>query len=243
MGWLSVRLLGEEELTVELMQVVRVLLRRWWIIAIPVAIVSVFVVPDLLASPTGASGGFTTVVRYTAAQELDAIPNRDGDFQDVWLASELTVNAFTEWVRTNRFAEEVAAEAAARGLEINAAALNIAADNARSIGQIFLSWPDADELVTIADAAFAVLTTRSQAYFPQLGGEPANVELLDEPVIAPAPPPIIDRFEPLLRLGLAVVAGLGLALLVEYLDPTLRTRDELESMGLRVVGTLPRNGR
>lgn len=227
----------------ELMQIVRVLLRRWWIAAIPVVIVAVFVAPDLLASPTGQSGGFTTIVRYTAAQELDAIPNRDGDFQDVWLASELTVNAFTEWVRTNRFAEEVAAEATAQGLEIDAAALNIAADNARSIGQVFLSWPDADELVTIADAAFTVLTTRNHEYFPQLGGQPANVELLDEPRIAPAPPPITDRFEPLLRLGLAVLAGLGLAFLVEYLDPTLRSRDELEALGLRVVATVPREQR
>ncbi len=225
----------------ELMQVVRVLLRRWWIVLIPIAIVSVIVVPDLFADPPATSGGFTTVVRYTAAQKLEAIPDREGDFQDVWLASELTVNAFTEWVRTNRFREEVRAEVANRGLETDLAGLGINADNARSIGQVFLSWPDADQLAIIADAAFTVLTTRSQDYFPQLGGAPAQVELLDEPQIAPAPLPITDRFEPILRLGLAVLAGLGLAFLVEYLDPTLRSREELEALGVRVFATLPRN--
>ncbi|NJL56224.1 lipopolysaccharide biosynthesis protein, partial [bacterium] len=32
----------------------------------------------------------------------------------------------------------------------------------------------------------------------------------------------------------------GLAFLVEYLDPTLRGRDELESLGLSVIGSVPR---
>lgn len=207
---------------------------------IPVVVAAIFAVPALLRDTPADSGGFTTTLRYTAAQVLEAIPGRDGDFQDVWLASELTVNAFTEWVRSSRFAEEVALAAAEQGLTIAPGALVIRSDNERSIGQVFINWPDEAELRTLVDAAILVLQTRNQAYFPQLGDVPAQVEILDEPRITPAPPALPDRFRPLLQLGLALLAGIGLALLVEYLDPTLRDRYDAESTGLVVVATIPR---
>jgi capsular polysaccharide biosynthesis protein len=171
---------------------------------------------------------------------LDALPNRDGDFQDVWLAAELTVDAFTEWVRTNKFAEEVALVTARNGLEINPAALSIAADNARSIGQIFINWGDEAQLAVIANAVIEVLSERNQAYFPQLGDAPAQVRLLDEPVITPAPPPLADRYAPLVRMAFAVVVGVGIAFAVEYIDPRLHRREDLESMGFKVIATIPR---
>lgn len=223
----------------ELMQVVRVLLRRWYLIVIPVAITAVVVLPSLLNSPAS-SGGFTTTIRYTAAQQLDAVPDRDGDYQDIWLASELTVNALTEWVQTSRFAQEVAAKALENGSEIDATTLSIAADNERSVGQIFLIWPDEGQLKVITQAAIDVLQTRSQNYFPQLGGAPAQVTILDEPRIVPAPPPITNRLAPLIRIGLGLVVGVGLAFLAEYLDPTLRRREEVEALGLTVIANIPR---
>jgi hypothetical protein len=85
-----------------------------------------------------------------------------------------------------------------------------------------------------------VLQTRSQAYFPQLGDQPAHFSLLDDPHIVSAPPPLTDRFAPLLQLALAFAGGVGLAFLVEYLDPTLRRADELEALGIRVIGSVPR---
>jgi capsular polysaccharide biosynthesis protein len=224
----------------ELWLIFKVLLRRWYLVLIPTVIVAIVTVPDIIDNEPSGAGGFSTVIRYTAAQQLDAIPNRDGDYQDVWLASELTVNALTEWVRTNRFAEAVAEQAAEQGVEIDSAALVIAADNERSIGQIFINWPDADELRTIAAMTVIVLEVRSQDAFPQLGGEPAQVEALDDPVVNPVPPTLPNRLRPLIQLALGVIAGVGLAFLVEYLDPTLRERNELERTGLTVVGTIPR---
>lgn len=224
----------------ELMLILRVLIRRWWLVAIPVVAAAVFVVPDLLEDGPATSGGFTTTIRYTAAQQLDALPQREGDYQDVWLASELTVNAFTDWVRSGQFKAEIAALTAERGLTFDPGALSIAADNERSIGQIFINWPDDAELAIIAGAAIEVLQSRNQAYFPQLGDAPAQVTLLDAPGIAPAAPALVDRFAPLVRLALAVLAGVGLAFLVDYLDPTLYTRDELETAGIAVLASVPR---
>lgn len=224
----------------ELILILRVLLRRWYLVLIPVVIVAVVAVPDILDEGPAVSGGYTTTVRYTAAQELEAIPNRDGDFQDVWLASELTVNAFTEWVRTSRFAQEVAGIAQESGLDIDPRALSIAADNERSIGQIFINWGNEAELITIAQATITVLQTRSQAYFPQLGDVPAQVTLLDEPQTSPAPVSLPNRFAPFIKLALGFLAGVGVAFLIEYLDPTLRTREELQALGLPVIAGIPK---
>ena len=224
----------------ELMLILRVLLRRWYLVFIPTAIIAVVVAPDVFNQDPAVSGGYTTTIRYTAAQVLEAIPNRDGDYQDVWLASELTVNAFTDWVRTGKFAEEVALVTREANLDIDPATLSIAADNERSIGQIFINWGNEAELATIATAVITVLQTRNQDYFPQLGNTSAQVTLLDEPRITPAPVSLPNRFAPLLKLALGVLTGIGLAFLVEYLDATLRTREELESLGVPVIASIPR---
>src|SRR5689334_18469171 len=114
----------------ELMLILRVLLRRWWLILLPVVIVGVFAVPKLLNRNPAAGGGFATSFRYTAAQRFN-LPGRDGDYQDVWLASELTVNAMTDWVRTSTFVSEIQTIV---GSDMDLANLGIAADNKRSIG-------------------------------------------------------------------------------------------------------------
>jgi len=224
----------------ELWLILRVLLRRWWLVLIPPLVVTAIVVPDFLRNRGAASGGFATVVNYSAAQVLEAIPGRDGDYQDVWLASELTVNALTAWVQTTSFKREVAAKLAGQGLEIDPFSLNIVGDNERSVGRLYISWPDEGQLPLIAQAALDVLQTRSGDYFPQLGQQPAQVTLLDEPVITPAPPPIVDRLGPFIRLGLAFIVGVGLAFLAEYLDPTVRDKSDVEALGLTVITSIPR---
>jgi len=225
----------------ELKRLLRAFIRRWYLILIPLVIVSAYIAYTIATTPPAVSTGYTTVVRFSAAQAFDAIPNRDGDYQDIWLSSELTVNTLTEWILTSSFKREVAARAAQQGVEIDPAALQTASDQERSVGQMFLSWPDAEELDVIAQAALAVLREDSQRYFSQFGDEPAQVTVLDDIVIVPAPPPIVDRLEPLVQLGLAVIVGLGLATLAEYTDPTLRNLDDIKQTGLQVLVSVPRD--
>ncbi len=218
----------------ELIMMWRVITRRWWLIILPVAVVAVMVVPDMLRTGISGGGGYSVTLRYTAHQNLDAFPNRVGDYQDVWLASELLVNALTDWVRTSRFADEVNTT-----LE-TASQWSLVADNQRSVGVITLSGADAEGLGRVTEAVMTILTTRTQDYFPQLGETPADVVFLDMPTIVSAPPPLTDRFGGFLRLGLALIAGLGLALLVEYLSPVVYRADELEGMGMTVIAQVPK---
>lgn len=217
----------------ELIQVWRALRRWWWLILIPVVIAGVLALPSLRSAP---GSGFSTSISYSAFQDYDAIPRVDGDYQDIWLSSELTVNALTEWVMGSRFKDEIAALVP----DANLAALGIRGDNARSVGRIDLSYPDADGLQAISQAVVTVLSTRSQDYFAQLGGVPAAVTVLSQTPVTPAPPPLPDRFGIVIRVGLGLAAGIGLALLAHYLDPFVRRREEVEALGLPVVGMIPR---
>ncbi len=223
----------------ELILIARVLRRWWFLILIPPVVVAVLVLPGWLRAQSQA-GGFGVTIRYSAAQVLDAIPNRDGDYQDVWLASELTVNALTDWVRTSSFIDEIEGELTADGVTFNRGALGVAADNRRSVGQLTLGYPVADDHEVITQAAIDVLKTQAQEYFPQLGQQPAQVTMLDTPVVVPTPPPLVDRYSALVRIGLGLLVGLGLAALAAYFDPFLHGRDDLTALGLRVIGSVPR---
>jgi capsular polysaccharide biosynthesis protein len=225
-----------------LSQLLPALLRRWWLIAIPTLIAAAFALPALLRNEAPASGGFNTRFSYSAAQNLAAIPRTEGDYQDIWLSSELAVNAITDWITSSSFASEVSQYLATQGTTIDATALigRFAADNERSVGQVFIGWASDTELVQIADAAIWVLQNRNAAYFAQLGGTPATVTLLDAPRIAPAPPPLTDRFGPIIRVGLGLLAGIALAITAHVLDPMLRRREDVESLGIPLISIIPR---
>lgn len=223
----------------ELIQFLRILLRRWWLILIPVVIVALITLPSLLNGSPAVSGGYSARLHYSAAQSMSAIPRQDGDYQDIWLSSELAINAFTEWIVGSRFKEEVRFVADELGVELNVALLGIGADNERSVGRIDLSYPTEEGLSTAINAVIQVLQTRNQDYFAQLGGVPATVTILDQTLPASAPPPIADRLGVVLRFGLAFAAGLGLAVLAHYLDPFIRRKDEVEKLGLPVISLIP----
>ncbi len=93
------------------------------------------------------------------------------------------------------------------------------------------------------NAAAEVLIAENSVGLPQLGGEPAELVQLDQPIVNQVPAGIIDQLELPVRIAIAVAAGIGLALFVEYVDPTVRGRRELETMGFEVVGSIPSGGR
>ena len=221
----------------ELTALIRTLFRRWWLVAVPVVLSVMLVLSSLIGGPSDRAAGFSVQLRYSAAQELN-LPQRDGDYQDVWLASELMVNAFTDWVRSSSFRHEIAEGLADPTVDL--APLVIAADNARSIGVIYLGHSSAESLQRIADAAIAVLSNRNHTYFPQLGGQAAQVTILEPPIVTPAPPPLTDRVAPILRLAVGLFIGLVLAFLAEYLDLRVYHRSDLQRLGLHVVGNIPR---
>lgn len=217
-------------------------LRRWWIIAIPVVVVLALTAGELL-NPAGST--FQTTVHVTAAQPLDGEEETYEDARYMpWIAAEQLIDALTMWTRTSTFAEEVRIKANESGLDLpeNALLGIFAADNTQMVMRVYVTWGDPVELETIAYAALDVLQYENARYFPPLEELPAAVVPLDDPVIVPIGPALLNRIRPLGKVLAAGVVGLLLAAGVELLDNAVRTREEIEEdLELAVLGEIPRH--
>ncbi len=212
-------------------------LRRWPLVVIPAMVVLALG----LATYQSPVQAYNVGVRFLVAQppQTDAVTIQEERYYN-WLASEYIVNGLTDWVQGRAFATAVSTELAAKGVDVPAGAIQIAADNARSMLTLSISYGDAEALAAIMEATIAVLTAQNGAALPQLGGETAVIMPLDEAIVVPISPGIRSQLDLPLRIVLALGAGVGLALLVEYLDPTVRTKASLEKMGLPVLGEIPK---
>lgn len=221
----------------ELRRYWKMLRRRWLLIAIPTAIVLIVG----LVSYTPPPPLYNVGVRFIVAQAPSAAAaTTDEQRYYNWLTSEYIVNGLADWVRGGAFAAAVSQELAQQGLEVPPGAIQIVPDNARSMLTLSLVHGDAEALAAMIQAAITVLVEQNATALPQLGGETATLVQLDQPVVNQLPGGLRSQLDLPLRVLLALGAGLGLALLAEYLDPTIRDREELEEVGLSILGEIPR---
>ncbi|MBN1179617.1 MAG: hypothetical protein JXD18_10415 [Anaerolineae bacterium] len=218
----------------ELKRYWNVFIRRWWLVAVPVLMV---LMVTLLTYQTPATV-YQVVMRYAAGSEPAGL-SEDYDRYYPWLTSEYIANGLADVAETRAFAEAVGARL--QGVDPGAIQGAIATDNAQSIMVAYLTWPDPEQVLSIAEAITAELTENGAAYFPQLDGLDPAVRLLDAPHPVPLPPGLrAQLMGPAIRLGLAFAVGIGLAFLWHYLDDTIRGKEELEDMGIGVLAQIPR---
>jgi capsular polysaccharide biosynthesis protein len=209
------------------------------LVVIPTAVV--LVVGLVTYSPPGTA--YNAGIRFIVSQEpSEAAAESDEERLANWQTSEYIVNGLTDWVRGGQFAQLVSERLAESGLNIDAGAVrgSIAADNTRSMMTLSMTFGDAAALEAMMNAAAAVLVEENEVGLPQLGGETAALVQIDQPIINPVTAGILEQLQLPLRIVLAVGAGVALAFLVDYLDPSVRSKEELEEMGLAVMGEIPR---
>jgi capsular polysaccharide biosynthesis protein len=98
-------------------------------------------------------------------------------------------------------------------------------------------------LAAIANAVAEVLPQNGPGYFAQVGVKEARFFLFDRPVVVPVGKSLRERLDLPIRLFLALLAGVALAFLLDYLDDTVRDQADLEAMGITVLGEIPRRSR
>ncbi|MDY7041907.1 MAG: hypothetical protein SVX38_13705 [Chloroflexota bacterium] len=104
---------------------------------------------------------------------------------------------------------------------------------------VSITWGDDAQLADIANAAVTVLEESSGALIGPLGDARPILRLIDPPVVFPVGRSLRQKLDIPLRLGLAVLAGVALTFLLDYLDTGLRDRAEVEALGLAVLGEIP----
>jgi capsular polysaccharide biosynthesis protein len=213
--------------------------RRWLLLLIPAAVVLAVGLATYRTPPPAYNVGVRFIVGQSPAAGADRV---DEQRYYNWLTSEYIVNGLTDWVRGLNFAEAVSQELTAQGLDIPPGVIqgSIAPDNVRSLLQISMTFGDADTLTAMMNAVAKVIIEQNAAGLPQLGGETAVIVQLDQPIVNQIPAGLRSQLDLPFRILLALGAGIGLALLVEYLDPTIRERDDLKALGLPLVGEIPK---
>jgi capsular polysaccharide biosynthesis protein len=223
----------------------RIIRRRWLFAIVPMLIV--LAIGLLTYSPPPEAQTFYNVgVRFIVGQSpLESEQFDDEDRLANWQTSEYTVAALADWIKGTTFSERVSEELALQGLDVPYNAIwknggGLATDYSRSMLTLSLNHGDEAELTAMIAAAIKVLQEQNAEALPQLGGESAEIVQLDQAIVNAVNPPITNQLDLPLRIAIALIIGLLLAFLAEYLDASLHTSEEIELLGLPVLGVIPK---
>jgi capsular polysaccharide biosynthesis protein len=227
----------------ELREYWAILRRRWWLPAVLVVLVGLLSLLQLQpwqpkAPNYSVSMRMLVGVLPAAEQDVTAYDPR----YYAWLTSEYLVDDFTEVVRSQLFAENVSARLQAQNITVPPGVIQASAATGKlhRIISLSFSWGDAAQLEAIAQAAAAELTENTPFYFQQLGTDNAGVTLIDRPAVSAVNNSVRDQVELPLRILFAFLVGIGLVFLLHYLDDSVRRAGDLETIGLSVIGEIPR---
>ncbi|HUV73356.1 MAG TPA: Wzz/FepE/Etk N-terminal domain-containing protein [Anaerolineae bacterium] len=226
----------------ELREYWTILWRRWWVI---VALLLLVLAGSIFSRPHPIPM-YQASMRFTigVSSESDGGRVTMDPLYSAYLASEYIADDFTEIVRSESFAGDVSARLAGQGIAVPPGAIQgfTVAEKQHRILTMVITWPDEAQLRAIAQAAGETLEEENAKYFKQLGSEGAEVFVIDSPRVVPLGVGLKDSLEIPIRLALAVLAGAGLAFLLHYLDDTVRDPEEVESLGMGVLGRIPPSG-
>lgn len=229
----------------ELREYWAILRRRWWIpvlLGLLVGLLSLLQLRPWQAKPAQYTASLRMLVGVMPA--TDAATTYYDPRYYAWLTSEYLVDDFTEVVRSRLFADNVSKRLSGQSISVPPGLIQGSAATGKQHRIISLSMTGDDEtqIRQMADAAAAELAENAPVYFQQLGTNGAGVTIIDGPTLSRAGPTVRDQIELPLRILLGVLVGVGIVFLLHYLDNSVRSADELEAMGLRVLGAIPKRG-
>ena len=223
----------------ELRQYWQIVYRRWWII---VALLLVVLLSSMLVRPTRAPV-YVASMRFMMGLEPEA---KTGDYYAydkyyTWLTTEYLVDDVSELVRSGAFAQAVSQQLASVGITVPAGAIHgsTQAGTLHRILSVGVTSGDAGQLAQIANAVVAVLPGEIAKHFAQVGTSGVYASLIDPPGIGAVGAGLREKMDLPIRLILALVAGIALAFVLDYLDDSVRNRGELEDEGVAVLAEIP----
>lgn len=213
-----------------------VLRRRWPLIVIPTVIALIVGIATFRVPPPT----YKTSVEYIVGQQPapDALLEEQAR-QWVWVVSQYAVNGVTDWTQGTDFAGRIADQLdPAFELSTLDVADAITTDTIRSELTIIVEHANEEVVEAIANAATQVLK-ENDLVIPQLENMPARVVPIDRVIVEPVGAGMSAYIDVPLRVAVALAASVGLALLIEYVDPKVRSTAHVERMKLSILGEIP----
>lgn len=168
-----------------------------------------------------------------------------------WLTAEYLIDDLAEIVKSSAFAQAVREEAMDSGswedpeVSIPTGAIQGATSSGKlhRILTVSIVWSDAPQLAGIANATVAVLREQAGSFFALSGSDRIELHIIDPPAVSLIGPGLTQSLQIPIRVFLALLAGVALTFLLDYLDDTVRGGKEVEALGLLVLGEIPAPGR
>lgn len=218
--------------------------RRWFLVLLPALSLIAVLVQVLQYQARYTAQAAVLITRLP--QQAPAETFRYDEYY-LYLTNEYTVDDFTEVLRGNVFATDVAQRASQLlGTSISTAEVQAGLSVTRRNRAVLLSITagEPERAVALARAAVAALRERGTAYFGFT--DPSRqviVQVIDEPQSA-VPDTARAQLLWVLQVVLAVAAGVFLAFLAEYFSDTLDSADDVRRVtGLPVLAIVPDGSR
>jgi capsular polysaccharide biosynthesis protein len=225
----------------ELREYVRVIWRYLWLIVALVAVVGVgsFIFRAQPAPQYTASVRFTIGVNAPPATQVQGYD----PILTAYQASEYIRDDFVEIIQSDSFADDVNAtltKMGVSGITINKGNLSAAVEKQRRLMSMAVTWGNPDQAAQIAQAAVKNLSENNAKYFAQLGATGAMVAVIDKPAVSKVGASLREQLDIPIRVLIALLAGIALAFILDYLDHSVRDARDAEAVGLNVIGEIPR---
>lgn len=228
------------DIFLELRVYLDILRRRWPLVAVPTVIVLLLgIVTFRIPEPT-----YQIEMQYMVSQPPSVSAEIDEEArQYTWVTSQYVVNAVTDWAAGTEFAGRIAQQLNAQDEELEIEALDVASSlkvgTYRSILKLTFNHPDEDIIEAMVNSATVILQSDNASVVPHLGETKATIVPVDEVILQTQGPGITAFLDIPLRVFVAIATGIGLALLVEYLDPKVWTSRQITAMSIHVLGEIP----
>jgi capsular polysaccharide biosynthesis protein len=233
----------------ELREYWSIIRRRWWI---PVAITVVALIASTVVGFRGATA-FQTDMRLAVSTIPTPDPNGTLYYDPTYysnLDSEYLADDMSEFMSSRAFADEVHREMAngstPMDVDINSIMTSTRAKKTHRFIDITLTTPTIEQGQAIAGSISRILSDPNHVsqYLTALTAYHAQMEIVTPPVTHRANTPLGLASEIGLRTLIGLLVGIGLVFLIDYLDPSVRTREEAERLlEMPVLGEIPKPAR
>ena len=224
----------------ELRETWQILRRRWWL---PLGLAILAAASSLLVTARASErwqGSISLAISLPGQPPSPTLFTYNDYY--TWVTSEYLIDDLSEIMKGRSFAEDVLAEAGGSPAG-DVVMQGQKAEKTHRVLRFSVEAADREQARRLADAAARVIETKGGDYLAQLQQQNALVRVVDGPSIAPVRPVTRSALDAGVRGALGLLLGLGALLLIEYLDPTIRSARELERLlQVPVMGEIPQEG-
>ncbi|MBI3978740.1 MAG: hypothetical protein HY331_11205 [Chloroflexi bacterium] len=225
----------------ELREYRRLIVRWWWIptlLAVAVAALTL-AVGDRVRQSYQATVRFVVSVPPQASGAEGGSRSYDPRYY-AFLSTEYLVDDLSEIVGSRVFAQAVAAELNDPAISPEMIQSAERPKKTHRVLSVAVTTADPDLTGRIASAIGRVLESRGPELLAQYPGDVVAIRQIDPAVVVPVVAGSRSYIDLAVRVALALAAGVGLALLLEYVDTSVRDADDVERLlGVPVLGEIP----